>query len=115
MQLSKFPTFLSTAAAALLLFPACKPPTREAARSEPPPVVLPATVQELSPDEAEKLIAASPGLVILDVRGEGEAQTEGKIAGAQLYDYLHGDDTLKSLEKLDRSGSYLIYCAVGGR
>lgn len=103
------------AAVAAIALTACKPPFREVPRTEPPPVILPASVLELTPEEVEKLIAATPGLVILDVRGEGEVQAEGKIAGAQLYDYLHGEDTFDRLQKLDRSGAYLLYCAVGGR
>jgi rhodanese-related sulfurtransferase len=83
--------------------------------TEPPPVVLPATVRQLTPDEAQKSIAGEPNLIILDVRGDGEAETEGRLAGARMYDYLHGEDTVQRLAELDRNGSYFIYCAIGGR
>src|SRR5690606_24851481 len=99
----------------IALLPACDPPERPQVRTEPPPVNLPLTVQELSPDEAESLMAASAGLVILDVRSDGEAEKEGRIPGARMYDYLHGSDTVARLKELDRTQSYLIYCAIGGR
>ena len=61
------------------------------------------------------MIAALPQLLILDVRTQSEVDADGKIAGAELHDYLHGDDMFQSLEKIDRERRCLIYCAIGGR
>jgi len=101
------------AAAAMLT--GCKPLPQEQARTEPPEVVLPASVLELPPVEAVALMQSTPDLVILDVRTEAEIKKEGRIAGAQNYDYLHGEAMFERLEKLDRAKFFLIYCAIGGR
>jgi rhodanese-related sulfurtransferase len=104
--------FLCLLAATLI---GCEPPARPPVQTEPPKADLPASVRQLTPDEAERLIHEIPGLVILDVRSDGEAETEGRINGARMYDYLHGQDTVQRLADLNRQDSYLIYCAIGGR
>ena len=93
----------------------CQPVEKTQPRIEPPPVVLPDSVQLLSPDQAEKLITESSSIRIVDMRTEGEAQADGRIAGAQIYDYLHGESVFEKLAELDRQRPCLIYCAIGGR
>lgn len=100
---------------ALIALAGCTPAALPGARMEPPAIDLPDSVRELAPDEALDIIHTLPGLLILDVRTEGEAKSEGKIAGAELHDYLHGEDMMKGLEKIPRDQRCLIYCAIGGR
>ena len=54
-----------------------------AAPLEPPTAKVPATYLYVSPDEAEKLIASTPNLGILDVRDEPEMHANGLIAKAR--------------------------------
>jgi rhodanese-related sulfurtransferase len=100
---------------AALQLSACTPPAAQVGLTEPPAPDLPVTVRELTPDEAQAMITSVPGLVIVDVRTEGEAKADGKLPGAQIYDYLHGEDMIKRLEELDRDSRVLVYCAIGGR
>lgn len=61
---------------------------------------------------AEKL--QEDGVIILDVRTEGEFQ-EGHVEGALQHDYYETDSFKGFLEGLDKSKTYLIYCRSGGR
>jgi len=88
-----------------------KPPS--AAPLTPPQAVLPAAYQYVSPDEAEKLIASTPNLGILDVRDQPEMHEVGMISGARPCSYLA--DNTKMLHGLDRKQPFLVYCAIGGR
>jgi rhodanese-related sulfurtransferase len=99
----------------ILSITSCEPPVREPVRVDPPEVVLPDSYPLLSPEEAEHLIASSPGLTLIDVRSDGEAQKEGSIAHSHRYDYLHGEETFDELAKMNPTNPYLIYCAIGGR
>ncbi|NUO00955.1 MAG: rhodanese-like domain-containing protein [Saprospiraceae bacterium] len=56
---------------------------------------------------------ADPNVVILDVRTPQET-SRGKIQGAVELDYNSPDFAAK-LQQLDKSKTYLVYCAVGGR
>jgi rhodanese-related sulfurtransferase len=67
----------------------------------------------VTPDEAEKLLKENKGIVVLDVR-TAEEFSEGHIAGAKNLDF-HGDDFAKQLNALDKSKTYLVHCASGGR
>ncbi len=51
--------------------------------------------------------------VILDVRTPGE-YSEGHIQGAKNMDFYE-DDFESNLAKLDKTKTYFVYCAVGGR
>ena len=84
-----------------------------AAPLEPPTAKVPAAYLYVSPDEAEKLIASTPNLGILDVRDEPEMHANGLIAKARPSSYLGDNTTL--LRGLDRKQPWLIYCAIGGR
>ncbi|MDB6120330.1 MAG: Rhodanese domain protein [Verrucomicrobiaceae bacterium] len=95
-----------------LLVTSCgKPPT--AAPLAPPQAVLPAAYAYVSPDEAEKLIASTPPLGILDVRDQSEMHEVGMISGARPCPYL--SDNTKMLHGFDRKQPFLVYCAIGGR
>lgn len=61
---------------------------------------------------AAKLVANNQ-IIVLDVRTPREFAA-GHIAGATNINYL-GTDFSDRLAQLDRSKSYLLHCAVGGR
>jgi phage shock protein E len=56
---------------------------------------------------------ANPDFVILDVRTLEEVE-RGSIAGSEHIDFL-SLSFMDAVSKLDRSKTYLVYCAVGGR
>jgi rhodanese-related sulfurtransferase len=70
-------------------------------------------VQNVTPDEAAKLIQDKKDLVILDVRTPGEFAA-GHIAGAQNLDFKSPDFAQK-VAALDPSKAYLVHCASGYR
>lgn len=63
--------------------------------------------------DAEKLIKADPKVVIIDVRTPEEFKA-GHIAGAKNIDF-NGDDFEKQIAALDKSKTYVVHCAAGGR
>jgi len=69
-------------------------------------------VRHADAKEAAKLVAAKY-TVVLDVRTPGEFAS-GHIAGATNINYLSNDFSNK-VAQLDRSKSYLLHCATGGR
>ena len=71
-----------------------------------------ATVKHVDAKAAAPLVASN-AVVVLDVRTSGEF-TGGHIAGAINIDFLAGDFAEKAA-KLDRSKTYLVHCASGGR
>jgi phage shock protein E len=71
-----------------------------------------AGVQHVNPKQAQKLIQEKK-VVILDIRTPGEFTT-GRIAGAKNIDF-QAPDFEQQIERLDKSRSYLIHCASGGR
>ncbi|MBB5040057.1 rhodanese-like domain-containing protein [Prosthecobacter dejongeii] len=93
---------------------ACKPPSIAPAAVEPPAVLLPDSVQPLTPAETATWITTHPGALILDLRMPEEVTREGKLTGSQNHDYLQ-PSTTEYLSKLDRRKPYLLYCAIGGR
>lgn len=52
--------------------------------------------------------------VVIDLRTPNEIQSKGKIAGAVELDFL-AIDAEERIKKLDKSKTYLVYCAGGGR
>lgn len=50
---------------------------------------------------------------VLDVRSDWEFK-DGHLAGALNYDF-NGENFKSQIEKLDRKGSYVLYCHGGGR
>lgn len=67
----------------------------------------------MAPTEAAALLKTQPGVVVLDVRTPGEYQT-GHLANALNVDF-RSPDFARKLARLDKSKTYLVHCAVGGR
>ncbi|MCY7356129.1 MAG: rhodanese-like domain-containing protein [Rudanella sp.] len=65
------------------------------------------------PSEAAALLKTQPGVVVLDVRTPGEFQS-GHLANALNVDF-RSPDFAQKLARLDKSKTYLVHCAVGGR
>jgi rhodanese-related sulfurtransferase len=70
------------------------------------------TIQHVDPKQAQKLIEDKK-VVVLDIRTPGEFST-GRIAGAKNIDFQAADFEQR-IEGLDKSKSYLVHCASGGR
>ena len=78
------------------------------------PVAVPATsVKNVSLDEAEKLLKEKKDLVVIDVRTADEFKA-GHIAGAKNIDIM-ADDFAQQIAALDKTKTYLVHCAAGGR
>src|SRR5690242_13639253 len=69
-------------------------------------------VQHVDAKQAQKLVAEKK-VVVLDIRTPGEFN-KGRIAGAKNIDFL-APDFEQRIEALDKSKSYLVHCASGGR
>jgi rhodanese-related sulfurtransferase len=67
----------------------------------------------LKPAAFDRLRLNSTNAVVLDVRTP-EEYAKGHIHGAKLLDFKSPDFT-EQLGKLDKSKTYLVHCAVGGR
>ncbi|MHA6247207.1 rhodanese-like domain-containing protein [Pontibacter sp. CAU 1760] len=72
-----------------------------------------ATVKKVDSQEAKALLAQQPEVVVLDVRTPGEFAS-GHLQNATLVD-ISAVDFSQRLQALDKSKTYLVYCAVGGR
>lgn len=83
-----------------------------AADSAKPVTASAAGVQHVNPTQAHELIAEKK-VVVLDIRTPGEF-THGRIAGAKNIDFL-APNFEQRIEGLDKSKSYLVHCATGGR
>lgn len=64
-------------------------------------------------NEARELIKNEKDLVIIDIRTKSEV-AGGKIPKSKNIDIYEGKFQ-SEIEKLDRDGKYLVYCAAGGR
>ena len=71
-------------------------------------------MNELAPDAWAELQEQTSESVILDVRTEEEFES-GYIKGALNMDIRGGADFLASIESLDKSKSYFVYCRSGAR
>jgi rhodanese-related sulfurtransferase len=69
--------------------------------------------KNISVNEAEKMIKEDPKVVVLDVRTPDEFNA-GHIKGAKNIDF-NGNDFEKQIEALDKSKTYIVHCAAGGR
>lgn len=94
---------------------ACSPPPAAEISIEPPAVKLPASVKQLSADDAATLIQTTPNLVIIDLREDWEIKKQGRIAGSIWADILNEERFHEALAKLDPAKPALLYCAIGGR
>lgn len=70
-------------------------------------------VQNVTPEQAERILKENKDAVVLDVRTSEEFK-EGHIAGAKNIDFFE-DDFAEKVAKLDPSKSYVVHCAAGGR
>ena len=71
------------------------------------------SVKNVEAEQAAKLLKENKKIVVLDVRTPEEFAA-GHIAGATNLDF-HNPDFEKKLSVLDKSKSYLVHCAAGGR
>ncbi len=71
-------------------------------------------MNELLPTEWAELYSQTSGAVILDVRTEEEFES-GYIKNAVNLDIRGGADFISSIEKLDKSKAYFVYCRSGAR
>jgi rhodanese-related sulfurtransferase len=71
-------------------------------------------MNELAPDAWAELQEQTSASVILDVRTSEEFES-GYIKGALNMDIRGGADFLASIEMLDKSKSYFVYCRSGAR
>lgn len=109
----RFPLTTLLLLASLLI--ACSPPPAAEVSTEPPPVKLPASVKQLSADEAATLIQTTPNLVIVDLREDWELRKQGRIAGSLWADLLNEQRFNEATAKLNPAQPALLYCAIGGR
>lgn len=68
----------------------------------------------LAPKEFIELVYTRPEAVLLDLRTPDELKEEGIIRGATHLDYFQRDFEDR-VSKLDKSKTYFVYCAGGGR
>jgi len=88
----------------------CGPSLFAAEQSSPSAADKP--VKHVDAKEAQKLVVEKK-VVIIDVRTPKEFN-EGHIAGATNIDF-RAEDFGKRIGQLDRSKTYLVHCAAGGR
>lgn len=77
------------------------------------PTALATEARSLTPAQAQKVIAKTPGLVILDVRTPDEFR-DGHIKGAINIDF-YARDFQHRINELDKSVPYFVYCRSGRR
>lgn len=81
---------------------------------EKPEAPRKAAFEDIKPDKFDALRKSDTNsIVLLDVRTKKE-YTEGHIPGSVLIDF-NSDDFDKQIAKLDKSKTYLVHCAAGGR
>lgn len=72
-----------------------------------------ATVNHISQADFQKIVTNEKALV-MDVRTPGEI-SGGVIKGATLFADFNSNDFAKTVDKLDKSKTYIIYCRSGAR
>ena len=72
-----------------------------------------AYIKNVSVEEFKKVMDSLDHEVVIDLRTTQELK-QGKIAGAKVIDFF-GTDFEPALSRLDKSKTYLLYCASGGR
>jgi rhodanese-related sulfurtransferase len=84
--------------------------------ADPAPAATTAPVaapKNISVDDADKLLKSDSKVIVLDVRTPEEFKA-GHIPGAKNLDFF-GADFAKQVAALDKSKTYLVHCAAGGR
>lgn len=69
-------------------------------------------VTRLTPDQFKNALETEKGILI-DVRGASEVEA-GYIEGAINHDFNNGDFA-KTIESLDKTKTFYLYCRTGGR
>lgn len=100
------PTSLLLRALLAFALALCVQSAMAADKSGPPPI------KHIDPRNAHKLLSQT-NLIILDIRTPGEFKSF-HIAGATNIDF-HGPDFEQRVNSLDKSKTYLVHCASGGR
>ena len=80
--------------------------------AEPAPSQSSNSIHHVDAREAQKLVT-DKSVVVLDIRTPQEFN-QGRIAGAKNIDF-QAPDFEQRIETLDKSKSYLVHCASGGR
>lgn len=70
-------------------------------------------IEKISISEAKDMINDNPNLIILDVRTPDEFEDDRLIDSINIDFY--GDTFRDELNKLDKNGTYVIYCRSGNR
>ena len=70
-------------------------------------------VKQVSAEEFQRLMHSIPTAVVIDLRTPEELK-QGKVPGARVIDFF-GPEFEPAIDSLDRSKTYLLYCASGGR
>jgi rhodanese-related sulfurtransferase len=81
--------------------------------AEATPVADAAGAKTITSQDAKALLTRQPATIIMDVR-TGQEYTGGHVENALNLDY-NAPDFQSQLLRLDKTKSYLVYCAVGGR
>ena len=71
-------------------------------------------MSNLSQQDWEEQLSKATDAVILDVRTEEEFES-GYIAGSKNIDIRGGTAFISSIEELDKSKAYFVYCRSGAR
>lgn len=98
---------------ALICILASMPVVLTAADPAPAATAQVAAPKNISVDDAEKLLKSDSKIIVLDVRTADEFK-DGHIPGARNLDFF-SDDFAKQIAALDKSKTYLVHCAAGGR
>ena len=69
--------------------------------------------KNISIDEAAKMVAKDTNVVVLDIRTPAEFKS-GHIKGATNINF-NDKEFSEKISKLDKSKTYIIHCAAGGR
>ena len=95
-----------------LLFCSCSEPNQAESNT---PAESPDSwnVQDVTPVDAQKLLADNKEVRVLDVRTPAE-YAEGHIAGAVNVDFKAADFADK-VDKLDKNTAYIVHCRSGKR
>ena len=103
--------------AAAIALGAC---SQEAEGEGPPPAIInpalaaePASIRDVSVEDASALIAGQSAVTVLDVRTPGEFEA-GHIEGAVNVDAM-SETFIEDLAKLDKGATYVLHCKSGAR
>lgn len=90
-------------------------PWHAAAQSQKPPPASEKSplIKNVEADEAAALLKENKNVIVLDVRTSKE-HAAGHIPEAKNIDF-YGKEFQEQLEKLDKTQTYLVHCASGGR